>query len=154
MQLCHTLKPGSLFWSRFFTCPGALWFTFCMLDNGPHGGDSQSLLGRSSRSLLIAAWHPAGCDKSKSSFVHLSALRPAPLALVVSCEVGSQKTPKRSMCFSLLCTSIAMSVLSSLCHLSFSLMSHFPLDGGSGSVGSGAALLSSGCSLPSFQQLL
>ena len=30
----------------------------------------------------------------------------------------------------------------------------FPLDGGSGSVGSGAALLSSSCSLPGFQQLL
>ena len=30
----------------------------------------------------------------------------------------------------------------------------FPLDGGSGSVDSGAALLSSGCSLPRFQQLL
>ena len=57
------------------------------------------------------------------------------------------------MCLSLLCTSIAMSVLSSLCHLSFSWASHFPLDGGSGSVGSGAALLSSGCSLPKFQQM-
>ena len=73
---------------------------------------------------------------------------------MVSCEVGSQKTSRRSMCLSLLCTSIAMSVLSSLCHLSFSWTSHFPLDGGSGSVGSGAALLSSGCSLPRFQQLL
>merc|ERR1712197_338784 len=30
----------------------------------------------------------------------------------------------------------------------------FPLDGGSGSVGSGATLLSSSCSLPGFQQLL
>ena len=72
---------------------------------------------------------------------------------MVSCEVGEQKTSTRSMCLSLLWTNMAMSVLSSLCHLSFSLTSHFPFDGGSGSVGSGAALLSSGCSLPCFQQL-
>ena len=71
----------------------------------------------------------------------------------MSCEVGEQKTSTRSMCLSLLWTNMAMSVLNSLCHFSFSLTSHLPLDGGNGSVGSGAALLSSGCSLPCFQQV-
>ena len=45
-----------------------------------------------------------------------------------------------------------MSVLSSLCHLSFSFASHLPLAGGSGSVGSGAVSPFSYCPLPFFQQ--
>ena len=40
--------------------------------------------------------------ESQSSFVHLSAFRPAPWALIVSCEVGEQNTSTKSMCFSLL----------------------------------------------------
>ena len=90
-----------------------------MTEYGPHSGESQSLLGLSSLSLCTAAWQPEGFDKSKSSFVHLSAFRPAPWALVVSCEVGEQKTSTKSMRLSLLRTNIAMSVLSSLCHFRF-----------------------------------
>ena len=73
-----------------------------MTEYGPHSGESQSLLGLNSVSLCVAAWQPAGFDRSKSSFVHLSAFKPAPWALVVSCEVGEQKTSTGSICVSLL----------------------------------------------------
>ena len=97
---------------------------------------SQTVL--TSRSLLLSTFRPLGRRLGR-------------LSSVVSWV--NKNTCTKSMCFSLLWTSMAMSVLNSLCHFSFSWTSHLPLDGGNGSVGSGATLLSSGCSLPCFQQV-
>ena len=125
---------------------------FCMIEYGPHSGDSHNLLGLSCRSRSIACLQPDGFDRSKSFSVHRSAFNFAPCAVWVSRDVGEQNTSTKSTCRSLLWISMAMSVRSSLCHFSFSLTNQRLLAGASGSVGSGAASLLSCCSLPSFQE--
>ena len=123
-----------------------------MIEYGPHSGDSHNLFGFSCRSRSIACLQPDGFDKSKSFSVHRSAFNFAPCAVWVSRDVGEQNTSTKSTCRSLLWISMAMSVRSSLCHVSFSLTSQRLLAGASGSVGSGAASLLSCCSLPVFQE--
>ena len=66
-------------------------------------------------------------------------------------DVGEQNTSTRSVCSFPSFNSIAISVLISLCHFSFSFANHLPLAGDSISVGSGAASPVSYCPLASFQ---
>ena len=99
----------------------------------------------------MAILHPDGFDKSKSSLVHLSDLRPWLWAVIVIVDVGEQNTSNKSSCSFQSFRNIAMSVFRSLCHFSFSFASHLPLAGDSISVGSGAASPSSYCPLPVFQ---
>ena len=125
------------------------------MEKGPHSGDSQSRFGFNSLSQQAAWKYPDSRERSKSSIVHNSALSPELLAVCVMVEEGEQNTSNRSSCSSVLCINIAMSLFRSLCHCRFSFAIHLPLAGGSGSVGSGAALyplpLSSHCSLPDLQ---
>ena len=151
MQLCHIRKASSLFFLSSSHWWGVLCLAFCMIEYGPHSGDSQSLLGRTSLNRSIASLRPSGFDRSKSSFVQRSAFRFAPCADFVNCEVGEQNTSTRSKCFSVLWINMAISVFSSLCHWSCSFASNLALDGGNGCVGSGA-VSSFSCSLPVFRR--
>ena len=112
---------------------------------------SQSLFGLSSRNRLAALWYPASVARSKSSFVHRSALMPESCAVLVRFEFGEQKTSIRSVEQARSPISIAMSVCNCFCHSACSVTNHLPLAGGNGTVGSGAVPLSSHCSLPSSQ---
>ena len=122
-----------------------------MIEYGPHSGDSHSRFGFSFLNLSSAKRQPDGFDKSKSFIVQRSTFRLAPSAVFVSCEVGSQNTSTKSVCFSSFCINMAISVLSSLCQFSFSLVSHLPMCGGSGWVGSGA-VTTFFCSVPVFRR--